>query len=347
MTKIVSITVNSPSNFGGAEIVWYNLKKAGLKFYNISSEENNSFFFYKVIPNTFHLKEIFSAKYLLKKALKKNPDLIIYDKIFGWPTINTSIKKICYNHGSYTLAGLTFKKKNYIIHLIYKHFLSYFEKKSYENADKIIAVSESVKNEMSDYFKIPGKKIVVIDNGVDLNKFRPIKNKVNLRRKYGLPVNKRILLFPGRPSFGKGFDLVEKIMENLTNDYLMIVLSEGKSKSKNIKFIGKKKNEEMPEIYSLADLTVFPSRYEGSSVSVLESAACGTPLVLSQVGLMKNQKKLNDFICENYRDYVSKIKFLLDNETEYKKSKKAWLSLSKKFSLTKQIKKINKLIENE
>jgi glycosyltransferase involved in cell wall biosynthesis len=340
--KIVVISVKKPSNFGGAEIVWQNLKKKGFDFENISLENNDLPKIYKKIPLAFHLKEIFASKELIKKALNKKPDVLIYDKIFGWPKTNSKVKKICYNHGSYTLAGLTFKKKNIFVYLFYKYILSYFEKKSYENADKIIAVSKSVKDEMINYFKINENKICVIDNAVDLKNFRPQNDKKRLREKYNLPLNKKILFFPGRASFGKGFDIAKKVLGKLGKEYFLLVLGEGKSKVENINFIGKIPNEKMSEIYNCADITFFPSRYEGSSVSVLESAACGTPLILSGVGLMKTNSTMKYFICDNIEEYIKKIKNI-----DIKSASKKWLNFSKNYSIDKQAKELNKLLKNE
>jgi len=346
--KIISVTVKKPSNAGGAEIVWQNLKNKRINFENISLEEKNLPFIYKKIPYFFHLKEIFASKWLLKKAKSKNPEIIVYDKIFGWPKIKTKARKICYNHGSYTLAGLEFKRKNYFVYLIYKYFLGYFEKKSYKNAEKIIAVSESVKKEMKDYFKINKEKIHVIDNGVDLKKFKSLKNKKELRKKYSLPLNKKILFFPGRPSFGKGFDIAKKIVNELGEKYLLLVLGEKNKKEDNekIKFTGKIPNENMPEIYNSADICLFPSRYEGNSVSVLESAACGTPLVLSNAGLMKTEETMKEFVCKYPDEYIEKIKELLEDKKEYEKASKKWNKFSKEYSIEKQINKLKKFLEN-
>lgn len=342
MKKIVVVSVKKPSNEGGAEIVWENLKKRGFDFDNVSLEEDNLPKIYKKIPMVFHLKEIFSSRWLLKKAISKNPKKIIYDKIFGWPKIKIKSEKICYNHGSYTLAGLTFKKKNFFVYLFYKYIISYFEKKSYENANKIIAVSQSVKNEMINKFKISEEKIIIINNGIDLKKFKPLENKGKLRKKYCLPNDKKLIFFPGRASFGKGFDIAEKVLGKLGDHYFMFVLGYGKSKLKNIKFIGKIDNNMMPEAYNCADLCLFPSRYEGNSISVLESAACGIPLVLSKVGLMKTEKGMKEFVCKDVDNYVKRIKGL-----NIKKASKKWLNFSQNFSLEKQVYELNKIIKNE
>jgi len=345
-SKVIVVSVRKPSNFGGAEIVWHNLKRGRFKFENICLDDKRIPLIIKMIPEMFHLKEIIASKRLLKNAASKNQKIIIYDKIFGWRKIKTKSKLICYNHGSYTMAGLRFKKKNLFVYLFYKYVFGFIEKRSYANADKIIAVSESVKDEIIDYFKVPKEKIVVINNGVDLKKFKHLNNKNKLRKKYHLSLNKRIILFPGRPSFGKGFDIAEKVLKNLGQTYFMLVLSDGSSKLKNIKFMGKISNEKVPEIYNCANLCLFPSRYEGNSVSVLESAACGTPLILSKTGLIKTEKSVEEFTCDSTKEYITKIKKLFDNDN-LKKASRKWIAFSKKFAIEKQILELKKLIQKE
>ncbi len=346
MKKIVVISVKKPSNAGGAEIVWQNLSNKGLKFSNISLDQKNLPFFYKNVTNLFHIKEIISSKWLLKEGLSLHPKILIYDKLFGWRKLNTSTRKICYNHGSYTMAGLKFKQKNLIVYIFYKYILGFCEKRSYKNSDKIIAVSESVKKDMIKYFRVSENKIKVINNGVDLNLFHPLKDKNILRKKYHLPEDKKIILFPGRPSYGKGFDIALEVIERLGSSYCLIVLGEGSVKNSNVHFLGKITNNKMPEIYNIADLSFFPSRYEGNSVSVLESAACGTPLILSNTGLMKSEPDMKEFTGSNLEDYVDKIKTVFTNNN-LKKISQRWLDFVKKFSLKKQLKEMEYFIENE
>jgi len=339
--NISIISVFPPSNMGGAEVVWKNLKNK-IKFKNISLKEKDLPKYLKIIPNNFHLKEIFCATFLMKKAIKQNSKIIIYEKIFGWPKIKGKFKKVCYNHGSYTIAGLNFKNKNLIIYLFYKYVLGFFEKKSYKNSDKIIAVSNNVRNEMISNFNVPKRKIVVINNGVDLNIFRHLKTKKKLREKYNLPKNKKIIFFPGRPSFGKGFDIAKKVMKKIDKDYVLIVLGNHKFNQKNILSMGKIPHKEMPEIYNCADLCLFPSRYEGNSLSILESAACNTPLILSKVGLMKTERGMEEFIGNSIQEYVFKIQ-----KINLKEAAKKWKNFSKKFNLEKQVKELNNFLKNE
>ena len=64
-------------------------------------------------------------------------------------------------------------------------FLRIFEEKMLERANKIIAVSYFTKRELLEYYKVPEEKIRVIHNGVDVNKFKPAKDKRKIKEELG------------------------------------------------------------------------------------------------------------------------------------------------------------------
>jgi len=334
--KIAVLTVYPLEKGGGAEIVWKNLKD------NIKDWKLDFYYLPQKIPNILHLKEIFFAPFLWKKIKRKKYDVIFYDKILGWCAPKSSVPKICYNHGLYSLAGNMFKEKNFLLYLFFKYFLSFFEKLSYKKSTKIVAVSETVKNETIG-MGIPGSKIEVIYNGVDLKRFKPIKNKTKLRRIFGLPLNKKIILFLARASYGKGFDLSSKLMKFLDKKYLLVVTDYGKNKEK-IKFIGKISQKKLPLLINAVDMAIFPSRYEGNSLALLECAACAVPVFSTPVGLMKeyeHDRNLQDFIFKNVFDLMKKIK----NDKNIEKGKYIWLGFAKKFPLANQVKNFKLFVE--
>src|SRR3990167_7397427 len=120
-------------------------------------------------------------------------------------------------------------------------------------------------------------KIKVITNGVDINKFRPLK----LRR-----FNKSIL-FVGRYVEGKGIEDLLKVARQLKN-YKFIFAGKGPLvsllKLENTKDIGFQRRESLIKLYSQVTLCTFPSYSEGMPMVGLEAMACGTPVVASYVG---------------------------------------------------------------
>ena len=179
-------------------------------------------------------------------------------------------------------------------------------------------------------------KCIVVDNS-DKDNSKLIESR-----------SKKIIYLPNKENLGiakalnQGCEIAEKILKLLGGDYLLFVLGRGKSKLNNIKFIGKVNNDQMPEIYNCADLCLFPSRYEGNSLSILESASCGIPLVLSDAGLMKTEKGMAEFVCHTPSEYAERIKLI-----DLKSSSKKWRTFSKNFLIEKQLNILQQLIKNE
>ena len=83
------------------------------------------------------------------------------------------------------------------------HASSWVEKTAYENADGVIAVSESMRQDVHSLYGVPYDKIRVIHNGIDLNQYKPTPDRSVLTR-YGIDPDKPFVLFVGRITRQKG-----------------------------------------------------------------------------------------------------------------------------------------------
>lgn len=353
--KIAVITTHPPKDFGGTEVVWNQLTKDEgnkIDFYTIYEDKTKKSIslpkIFSKIPSLFHLSEIVSTPFLWKKIDENKYDLVIYDKILGW-SAKKNIKKICYNHGSYSVAGEIFKKKNWFVYLFYTTVLRFLEKKSYSNADRVVSISPYLSNELENKFGIDKKKIFYIPNGVDMRLFRPLSNKNQLRKKWRLPENKFLLLFPSRPSFGKGFDIAHELIKKLPKNCRLVVLAkkDRKIQDKNISWLGKVKHKDMSEVYNLCDIVLFPSRYEGFGLIPIEAGACRKAVVASNVGILNKNKNapISQFITEDQKDFENKVISIINNKKNLKKWGEAWKNFSKKYDLKEQTRRFKKLLK--
>ncbi|MCS7123080.1 MAG: glycosyltransferase family 1 protein [Candidatus Aenigmarchaeota archaeon] len=166
-------------------------------------------------------------------------------------------------------------------------------------SDRIITCSETVKKEISKKYLIPDDKIVAIPNGISevfLSSDKEIKKE---KEKYILCVGtlnprknlKRVIF-----AFKK---LLNKIEHKLyiVGGYFNIY-----SKDSQLEFLLKtipkdrikvfgylKTDEELKKLYSLADCFVFASLYEGSGLPPTEAMACGCPVVVSNIDVLKER----------------------------------------------------------
>ena len=140
-----------------------------------------------------------------------------------------------------------------------------------QEVDKIIAVSESTKNDLLEVSNLKSSQITVIYEGVSEN-FKPATEpeKAEFKKKHNLPEN--FILATG----GVGERKNLKRIKQASADYKLIVSFEDITVS----------DEELPLLYSSADLLVYTTLYEGFGLPILESMACGTPVITSNISSM-------------------------------------------------------------
>jgi 1,2-diacylglycerol 3-alpha-glucosyltransferase len=156
----------------------------------------------------------------------------------------------------------------------------------------------------------------IVPNGVDTARFNPSNRSPAMREKLGIPPGDKMFLSVGRFSAQKKpLDLLEvfdRVQERLGNVHLVFVGSgELKEKAiefvkekgiKNVSFLGRVSNEDLPIIYAIADYYVMASVYEGQPLTVLEAMASGVPCIVSDIPSIDVVRKAGSGILVNYQD---------------------------------------------
>lgn len=179
--------------------------------------------------------------------------------------------------------------------------LKQFEYRLLKRSDMIIAVSEYTKREILKNYNIPAWKIKVIFNGVDLEKFKPAKDKAKFKRELGFAKNDVLVLYVGRLYSRKGLPILIRAIPHVVKkvrNAKFIVSGKGFSGEEktlrkhveklkveeNVIFLGYFPDEKLPSLYKAADVFVFPSIYENMPFAMLEALATGLPVVTTKVG---------------------------------------------------------------
>jgi len=198
---------------------------------------------------------------------------------------------------------------------------------------KSVVLNEPLKEKLAKK-GIPGEKLEVIPNGVNVEDFNVSKEEVErVRRKYGL--EGVIVMFAGTVTPRKGLLELMKAAEllnrkdvlflivgnlNLDRDYVQKVMEYAGIKGINAKFTGFVPYEDLKALYSACDVFVLPSFEEGHSIALIEAMASGKPLIGSNVGGIPMQIKngWNGFLVEpgNVKQLAEKIRYLVENESE-------------------------------
>jgi glycogen(starch) synthase len=180
-------------------------------------------------------------------------------------------------------------------------FLRIFENGMLERSNKIIAVSEYTKRELLKYYKINENKIRVIHNGVDVDKFKPAKDKAKVKAELGFNPQDITILSVGRLYARKGlFTLIESMPpvirkfknakfvisgKGLSNEMSKLIAHAAKLGVKDkIFFTGYFPDEKLPKLYQAADVFAFSTFYENLPFAVLEAMSTGLPVVTTNVG---------------------------------------------------------------
>jgi glycosyltransferase involved in cell wall biosynthesis len=147
----------------------------------------------------------------------------------------------------------------------------------------VVAVSAALKREIEDLYGI--RVDAVIPNGIDLNMFRPAKDKQEMRRTLGLPLDKFLILYAGPPDARKGFDfLMNEVRPRLRASQRLVLTVRMEDPPDGVIPLGWKKFDEIVKCYQACDASVVPSYYEGFGYAFAEALACGIPSVVSNVG---------------------------------------------------------------
>jgi glycosyltransferase involved in cell wall biosynthesis len=216
-------------------------------------------------------------------------------------------------------------------------FLRIFEEKMLKRVKKIIAVSHFTRKELLEYYKIPDKKIKVIHNGVDINKFKPAENKHQIKKELGFNPEDIAIVSLGRLYARKGlFTLIESIPAVISRFKNAKFIISGKGQSDeirkliahaerlgvkdNIIFTGYYPDKKLPKLYQAADVFAFSTFYEHHPFAVLEALSTGLPVVTTCVGGIPEtiESGKNGFLVEpfNSKQFAEKILYLLDHPAE-------------------------------
>jgi D-inositol-3-phosphate glycosyltransferase len=168
----------------------------------------------------------------------------------------------------------------------------------------IIAPTEREKEGLINYYGSSPEKISVVPCGVNLEMFKPV-GKEKAKRELGFG-DDRIILFVGRIEPVKGIEQLLRAISYLQSGHgsrLVIIGGDDNSPDETerlrrlaselhienkVTFSGSVKQERLPYYYSAADVCVISSYYESFGLVTLESLACGTPVVATDVGGSKS-----------------------------------------------------------
>ena len=173
------------------------------------------------------------------------------------------------------------------------------ERMVYRRATRVIVLSTAFKENLVDSYGVSASRIVVLPPGVDLDGFQPV-DPSQARLELGLPLGVPVAFTVRRLVERMGLEVLLEAWESVVAvhpDALLVVGGIGPLAERleiqaqalgigpNVRLVGRIPQPQLPLHYAAADLTVVPSiALEGFGLTILESLACGTPVVGTDVG---------------------------------------------------------------
>lgn len=240
-------------------------------------------------------------------------------------------------------------------------------KKLGKRANKILAVSESTRNDLVNFYGINRQKISVVYSGV-AETFRVMNRNdaklLKIKEKYNLPYKFMLYLGTIEPRKNivgiiRAYNQLRKLQKGELEKYKLVVAGERGWKDKkifaeiqkspyqnDIIFCGFIEDENKSYVYNLAELFIYPSFFEGFGFPPLEAMASGVPVIASNnsslpeivgnAGILIDPDK-PDEIC-------SVMKEILLNKKFAEKLKEKGIEQAKKFNWAKTAEEVLKLI---
>jgi len=238
-----------------------------------------------------------------------------------------------------------------------------------KRSDMITVANKTIKKTLNIRYGIPPEKVEPLLNATDIERFEISKKDVkNIRNKYKIPEDRKIVFFVGNIANWNGPEYLVKAVPHIKNkNALILIVGSGKQENelreiakdyKNVIFTGAVPYPEVPLLMNLADVCVAPRpipknvgqpEYEFiMPIFLLEYMACGKPIVGVDIsGVMDALSNGRGMIVEpeNPKEIAKGIDYLLENKAEAKEmGSKAREYIKKKHSWVKVAKGIEKIL---
>ncbi|WP_459936690.1 glycosyltransferase family 4 protein [Desulfonatronum parangueonense] len=292
----------------------------------------------KVIAQPFHLYFQFAPWLLSRATAPEDASIILTNSWNGFAFARPGkhlvvVDRLCV-HDPVLERYKSFAQKVYHNHLIRRYVTA-----SAKRADAVVAVSNYTADQYPKVLALPRPEVIL--NAVDTNFFKPLDGEKSKPVGHGAR-----LLFVGNLTSRKGVDMLAPIMQRLGPDYELYYTAGLRAKDipgklPNMHPLGQLDQRQMVREYRKADLLLFPSRGEGLSRAVMESQACGTPVVAADVSSMP--EAVDDTVgrlcpLDDPEAFAAAVRDLLMDPAQYARlAANARMRAEERFSLDRMI----------
>ncbi len=297
-------------------------------------KERKNYFLFEI---TRRPAALFYSKFLwrLNRALKKiRAKVFVAEDIYTLPAVSRIARKqnakLYYDSRElYAFIGGLAQKP------LAQRIIAQIEKKHIRKTDLIITTGEMDADFLKRHYGLPAEKFAVIRN---LPRLRETKKKINLRKLLGIPEEKKIIVYQGILSGGRGLEKIVSAIEKI-GDAVFVIIGDGPERKKlekltrekqlvgKVFFAGMIPNEELLKYVCAADLgvalieNISTSYYYALPNKLFEYIACGLPVIVSPLPQMKKIAEEYGLGIlanpENPQEIVNAVNTLFENKNLY------------------------------
>jgi glycosyltransferase involved in cell wall biosynthesis len=270
-------------------------------------------------PNDPFIQRLWSVRQRFQQEQRQmsTPDAInLHFALYGFPLLSKFPRGVPITftfHGPWALESQQEGAKPWSV-----AFKRWIEQRVYRRCDRFIVLSNAFGTILHQHYRIPWDKIHVIPGGVDTKRFCISLGRDQARQSLGWPLDSFILFTSRRLVNRMGLDVLLSAFARVRSHHSevqLIIGGKGPQRDaleqqvatlgleNHVKFLGYLPDEQLPIAYQAADLTVMPSQsLEGFGLVLLESLACGTPVLCTPIGGMP--EVLNPFRPELITEFA-------------------------------------------
>ena len=272
---------------------------------------------------------------------------VVVGKLSGIPVLPTV----------HTPAAFADKRSRWDMRVYFKKAVNHFV---YRAADRVLVVSQEIKEIIQQRFGLKDDKLLLLKNGIVCDDCT--SESSGFQKEFPNSADKLKLVSAGRLVPLKSFDIllqaIAVVINQGLNDLLLLIAGEGEERIRLERLIQELRLEDCVRLLGLrhdvmalmkaSDIFVMPSRYEGVSLAMIEAMACGLPIIASDARGLKDcitdEQNGLLFPVDDYNALAERILRLANNkELRDRLSLRARSSFETEYDMRKNVKPLDML----